>query len=134
MAGFFIMGTPGQVRLYRFDNEKLADLQNIQWQIVNFWQQKQTLPAALEELNDPISGWEMPMDPQGEEYRYEKTGDLSFRLCATFNAASRGGTPSEAMPARAYGSLDGSFEHGAGEACFDRTIDPERYPPYTKGM
>ena len=39
VAGFFIMGTPGQVRLYRFDNEKLADLQNIQWQIVNFWQQ-----------------------------------------------------------------------------------------------
>src|SRR6185503_6005191 len=41
IAGFFIMGTPGQVRLNRFDDQKVSDLQNIQYQIVNYWQQKQ---------------------------------------------------------------------------------------------
>ncbi|HWO07246.1 MAG TPA: DUF5671 domain-containing protein [Candidatus Paceibacterota bacterium] len=132
IAGFFIMGTPGQVRLYRFDAQKVSDLQSIQWELVNFWQQKQTLPASLEELEDPLRGWSLPKDPQGNEYRYERTSSTSFRLCATFNAESRGAP--EAMPVRAYGTLDGSFEHGAGEACFDRTIDPERYPPYTKGL
>lgn len=133
VAGFFIMGTPGQVRLYRFDNQKVSDLQNIQWQIVDFWQRKEMLPASLAELEDPISGWQIPVDPQGQEYRYERTGETSFRLCATFNAESRVDY-SESMPSRAYGTLDGNFQHDAGEHCFDRTIDPERYPPYTKGI
>ena len=131
VAGFFIMGSPAQVRLYRFDDQKVSDLQNIQWQIVNYWQQKQTLPNSVNEIEDPLSGWMMPRDPQGQEYRYEKTSDLSFKLCASFNADSRGQSP-EAMPVRAYGTLEGNFQHGSGEQCFDRTIDPERYPPYSK--
>lgn len=133
VAGFFIMGSPSQVRLYRFDAQKVSDLQSIQWQIVNYWQQKQVLPNAIEDIEDPLSGWQLPIDPQGQEYRYEKTGAMSFKLCATFNANSKEGrASSEAMPVRAYGTLDGNFDHGAGEVCFDRTIDPERYPPYTK--
>lgn len=131
VAGFFIMGTPGQVRLLRFDEQKVSDLQSIQWELVNFWQQKQVLPAGLEELNDPLRGYVVPKDPQtGEGYRYERTSNSSFRLCATFNAESRLST--EEMPVRAYGSIEGSWQHGAGEVCFDRTIDPERYPPFTK--
>lgn len=132
IAGFFIMGTPGQVRLYRYDAEKVSDLQNIQWQIVNYWQQKEKLPANLAEIADPISGEIIPTDPQsGEAYRYEVTGPTSFKLCATFNADSKDAT-SEAMPVRAYGTLEGNFEHGIGDVCFDRTIDPERYPPFSK--
>lgn len=132
IAGFFIMGSPSQVRLYRFDSQKVSDLQNIQWQVVNYWQQKEELPVDAGQLEDPLSGWTMPIDPQGQQYRYEKTGDLAFKLCATFNANSKDANKSEAMPVRAYGSLDGNFDHGAGEVCFDRTIDPERYPPYSK--
>lgn len=134
IAGFFIMGSPSQVRLYRFDSQKVSDLQTIQWQVVNYWQQKQVLPADIQELNDPLSGWTLPVDPQGQEYRYERTSNSSFRLCATFNADSREGQNSQAMPVRAYGTLEGNFDHGTGEVCFDRTIDPERYPPYTKGI
>lgn len=131
VAGFFIMGTPGQVRLYRYDEQKVSSLQNIQWELVNFWQQKQVLPASLMELEDPISGWTLPMDPQtGEPYKYERTSNTSFTLCATFNAESR--NQYEEMPVRAYGSIEGSWKHGEGEVCFDRTIDPERYPPFTK--
>lgn len=131
-AGFFIMGTPGEVRLMRFDSQKVSDLQNIQWQLVDFWQRKQVLPADLGELNDPLSGWTNPLDPQtGQPYRYERTSNTSFKLCATFNAPSTRGE-SQAMPVRAYGSIDGSFEHAEGDVCFDRTIDPERYPPYSK--
>lgn len=134
VSGFFIMGSPSQVRMYRFDSQKESDLQNIQWQVVNYWQQKEELPSTEAQLEDPLSGWTMPVDPQGQDYRYEKTGDLSFKLCATFNANSLDARNSEAMPVREFGSLEGSFEHGVGETCFDRTIDPERYPPYTKSM
>ena len=137
IAGFFIMGTPGEVRLMRYDDEKISSLQNIQWQIVNYYQQKQQIPASLDDLEDPISGYQNPVDPQtGAAYRYEKTGDLTFKLCATFNkdGDENRGTSSIAYPAEPYGmpTKGETWNHGTGEVCFDRTIDPERYPPFTK--
>lgn len=133
-VGFFIMGSPAQVRLYRFDAQKVSDLQSIQYQIVNYFQQKESLPVNLEELADPLSGWTMPKDPQGGAYRYEKTGDLSFKLCAEFNAESQGSDPSVSRPVDIYGVEGENWQHGTGEVCFDRTIDPQRYPPYTKSV
>lgn len=132
VSGFFIMGTPGEMRLMRFDGQKVNDLENIQWQIVNYWQQKESLPASLEELNDPLSGYMLPVDPQtGESYTYTRNSALDFALCATFNLESDERNP-EAMPSRAYGSMESNWQHGVGEVCFDRSIDPDRYPPFTK--
>ncbi|MDP4020591.1 MAG: DUF5671 domain-containing protein [Candidatus Adlerbacteria bacterium] len=133
VAGFFIVGTPQEARLMRFDQEKVYALQNIQSQLVGYWQTKQALPPTLEELNDPLYGITVPVDPQtGEEYRYERTSQSSFRLCATFNAVSRPMPTGYTEPYRYMG--DQNWEHGMGEVCFDRTIDPERYPPYTKSV
>lgn len=135
VAGFFIIGTPGDARNMRLDEQKVNDLQTIQWQIVNYWQQKESLPATLAELNDPLSGFMLPMDPQtGTAYRYERTSTTSFKLCATFNAEDRYVDYSYARPVTAIpaGEKFGgdTWEHGPGEVCFTRTIDPERYPPY----
>jgi hypothetical protein len=130
LAGFFIVGTPAEARKARLDTQRISDLQNIQWQVVNYWQQKERLPASIVELEDPISGYNNPRDPKtGELYVYRPGEGLSFTLCATFEAEGdadwgRG----ESMPVRAYGTLEGDWAHGAGEACFTRTIDPERYP------
>lgn len=136
VGGFFIMGTPAQVRLYRFDSEKVNDLQNIQYQIVNYWQQKQKLPVSLSDLADPISGYHIPTDAQNNTpYEYEATGSLSFKVCATFNAESQQATGADltrpTVP-MGKGDISDSWWHEAGHTCFDRTIDPERYPPYTK--
>jgi hypothetical protein len=141
-AGFLIMGTPGQIRLYRFDDQKVQDLQNIQYQIVNFWQQKEKLPATLTEVTDEISGNIIPRDPQtGEPYRYEVKDRLTFILCATFNAESQ---PNSISSPRYYtepvaigsdkvvGLEAQPWTHSKGEVCFKRTIDPERYPPFKK--
>lgn len=135
ISGFFIIGTPGDARGYRLDEQRVSDLQTVQWQLVNFWQQKEVLPASLNELNDPISGFVLPVDPEtGESYRYERTSNSSFRLCATFSAEDRYIEPTYARPVTAIPSGEKSggdtWEHTAGEVCFDRTIDPERYPPY----
>jgi hypothetical protein len=143
IAGFFIMGTPGQVRLYRFDDQKVSDLQNIQYQIVNYWQQKEKLPVALADLNDSQSGGIVPADPQSQEqYKYTVKGPTSFELCATFNAPTQAnsmyangrGYPYEmgTTPVGVKGAdLNAQpWTHTAGETCFTRTIDPERYPPY----
>lgn len=138
-AGFVIVGSPTEVRMLRYDAQKVSDLQNIQWQIVNYWQQKGALPVALEDVADPLSGSVLPMDPQsGEAYVYEATGELAFTLCATFNRPTPDTSGQGAFPARdmAYPSMmgDESFEHGEGETCFDRTIDPERYPPFDRSL
>ena len=138
IAGFFVVGTPWQVRLYRFDDQKINDLNNIQYQVVYYYQQKGELPNTLSDLNDPISGYVTPVDPQkGSTYVYKKTATLAFQLCATFNAvtqANSGSMPqsmSAPIPAGGKPGTDLSgytWEHGAGETCFDRTIDPTRYP------
>ncbi|MBI4093428.1 hypothetical protein HY417_00535 [Candidatus Kaiserbacteria bacterium] len=136
VSGFFILGSPAEVRLVRLDAQKVSDLQNIQWQIVNFWQQKERLPSSLEEAKDPFNGGVIPEDPQsGEAYTYEVTSKLSFKLCATFNKEGVG-DPYMARPVIAKGGgIEGdTWQHGAGEVCFDRTIDPERYPPFSKQL
>jgi hypothetical protein len=136
-SGFFIVGTPQQARLMRFDEQKVSDLQTIQWQLVNYWQTKQTLPATLTETNDPLSGFVVPSDPQtGEPYEYQRTSNISFELCAMFNAKDRYARvyperPITPVPNVAKAGGD-TWEHGEGRVCFERTIDPERYPPINR--
>lgn len=133
IAGFFIVGTPQEMRRLKQDNVRVQDLQNVQWQIVNYWQQKEALPTTLEDLRDPISETMIPLDPKtGEPYTYTKTGDKTFTLCAVFEEEG-GANTVVARPVSATGTEE-NWKHGAGEVCFERTIDPERYPPYSKGM
>lgn len=135
VSGFFIVGTPAQARLARFDAQKVNDLQNIQSQITYYWQAKRTLPVTLDDLHTSLSYGPVPMDPQtGQPYTYRTTGALSFKLCADFNAESRAAqnryTQPMAVPA-GIGDKAGApdtWQHGAGRACFDRTIDPSFYP------
>lgn len=140
VAGFFIVGTPAEARQMRLDNQRVSDLQNIQWQVVNFYQQKQRLPASIAELEDPISGYGNPRDPQSNElYAYRATGALTFELCANFAAADTGNKGrsarySEVASPISYGGEE-SWAHNAGQTCYTRTIDPERYPPLSpKGI
>ncbi len=114
-AGFLIVGTPQHARLLRFDEQKVQDLQNIQYQLTEYYQQKQTLPRALLELTDPLSGYTVPTDTQrSTAYEYVLGRSTSFTLCAIFNEAS---SDREAQ----------DFVHTAGHQCFTRTIDPARY-------
>ncbi|MBI2410057.1 hypothetical protein HYV30_03390 [Candidatus Kaiserbacteria bacterium] len=137
IAGFFIVGTPQQARLARFDAQKVNDLQNIQSQIIYFWQAKQALPSSLDELSDSVSlgGVPLPTDAQsGQPYGYQVTGTRSFRLCADFNAPSRVSPNATARPAFPEGPKGPSdnWQHGEGNICFDRIIDPSFYPPLSK--
>lgn len=133
IVGFFVAGSPFRQRLVRFDEQKVSDLQNIQWQAVNYWQAKEKLPQTLDDLKDTISGYSAPLDPQsGAAYEYRPTGKLAFDLCAEFNLTSQN-SQGKNLYARPYPVIDGSvgenWEHGAGRVCFSRTIDPELYKP-----
>ena len=146
---FVVMGSPFTQRALRLDQRRIEDLQSIQWQVVNYWQQRERLPEALADLSDPISSYMVPRDPEfqkGAAYEYRKISDKTFELCATFaKPLSEGwveyGKGGGVMPMRNmavssepyYGGITGeSWDHEAGRSCFERTIDPELYPPYPK--
>lgn len=153
--GFVVIGSPSSLRDYRDDNQRLSDLQSIQWQVLNHYQTKGTLPADLDQLKDPLSGYMIPTDPATDApYEYQRivgtsttataSTTLTFELCATFAKATqdlegrgdypgRGGSiayPSEVYVDPAFGGEN--WKHEAGRACFIRTIDPQRYPIFEK--
>jgi hypothetical protein len=135
-SGFLIIGSPNGARDYRFDEQRINDLTGLQYQITNYWQAKQKLPQSLSDLNSMLNGNIVPTDPaSGKSYRYEVSGPLSFKLCATFAKESRV-TNTTSRPIAPYPAKDvygnETWQHGTGETCFTRTIDPAFYPPLTK--
>lgn len=151
---FMIIGSPAKQRQLRLDNRRVEDLQNIQSQVINFWQQKEKLPANLEELKNPLTGYSLPVEPEfekGKKYEYVVKGPMTFELCATFSQPipkgwreyGEGGIyptmpyyQKDMMGASSYpypgGGVNESWEHEAGRTCFERTIDKDIYPPYPK--
>ena len=137
VAGFFIIGTPTAQRAKRFDEQRISDLQMLQSQIVSYWIRKESLPQDLSNLEDSISGFFVPKDPQTEaSYVYKITDSLSFELCATFKTSSkdfgqnlRGAKLSYPYP---YDSFQQNWEYEPKETCFERTIDPELYKNNTQ--
>ncbi len=153
IAGFMVVGSPNKQRALRFDAQRVSDLSNIQYQVVNYWQQKGALPAALSDLNDSISGFSAPVDPDTKAaYTYEALAPISragvpvgpsFQVCADFALESQdtsgrgayngyGGGIAVPMTYPSSAGQTDSLAHPAGHACFDRTIDPSRYPPNVK--
>jgi hypothetical protein len=131
VMGFMTAGSPFRQRDLRNDELRVSNLQTIQYQIVNYWQAKQKLPAELGNLVDSISGFIPPVDPEtGGSYGYEATGYLSFKLCANFKLqASEEVGRSDFYAKPGYSE---SWDHPGGEYCFERTIDPKLYPPINK--
>ena len=135
------MGSPFTLRMKRFDERRVNDLQNIQYQIVNFYQRKGSLPNNLDELKDPIAGFNIPLDPDSNvSYGYEKVSDpptgeagLSFKLCADFSLESGTQIDSKGMSrpmpisSEAY-PVNENWRHQKGAVCFDRKIDKDLYP------
>jgi hypothetical protein len=135
VAGFFVIGSPKTERARRFDYERVAHLQETQSQIIFYWQSKERLPVTLGNLSDSISGYVAPTDPEtGASYEYVITGTTTFKLCATFNSASETDPNMEAQTKYAMypGGVMENWSHGAGQACFERTIDPELYKAFEK--
>lgn len=136
-AGFLIVGTPQDIRSFRNDEQRVSDLQSIQYQVLNLYQQKGTLPEDLSALSDPLSGFMTPVDPlTGLPYTYTVTEPLTFELCAAFekptqNREGQGSYPSRDVAYPGFG-MDENWQHETGETCFSRTIDPERYPVFEK--
>lgn len=135
ILGFFIIGTPAKQRAYRFDEQRIQNLQIIQNEILKYWQQKQALPENLSLLEDSISGFKVPTDPDTQvTYEYKITNPLAFDLCADFKTVSnnQNNFKNGAMYEVPSGDFQQNWNHQAERTCFSRTIDPELYKPVLK--
>lgn len=148
-----VFGTPSELRDRKFDNQRLLDISNIQNQILNYWQTNKAIPDTLAQLNDPFSGFSVPVDPQTKasyEYKIIKQSDLAyelgktvptnakFELCATFITERNVKTDvTGAVDAKIFVQPVGFYynqydqtpfwNHGVGRACFDREIKKEMF-------
>ncbi len=167
-TGFSYIGSPSLLRDIRDDNQRETDLQSIKYQVLNYYQSKNSrLPQTLDEmlLGDPY-GQVIPKDPATEQpYEYKILPDRivtststvpgkkplvakypTFALCATFaedgsidkRVQDAGGKGIATMPAIGYDSSYPYYpenqdfsDHPAGSKCFEVSIDPERYPPFS---
>ncbi|MDO8676845.1 MAG: hypothetical protein Q7K16_04365 [Candidatus Azambacteria bacterium] len=142
VAGFFVVGSPKEERMRKFDDRRTSDLQIIQGQIIYYWQNKGNLPVKLEDMKDSISGFNPPNDPEtGSSYGYEVKGELEFKLCANFNLPTLESETSyikrPAYPAPYIPSSDSKMQymppgdsnwaHNTGYICFERKVDRDLY-------
>lgn len=131
ITGFFIVGTPGEQRSRKMDERRISDLQMIQTQIIDYWTKKESLPPNLESLQDNISGFSVPNDPDTQNsYEYIIIDTLNFQLCADFATSDEDFQPrgkNTMYYDSPYGSFQQNWDHINGQVCFTRTIDPELY-------
>ncbi|HRY62161.1 MAG TPA: DUF5671 domain-containing protein [Candidatus Paceibacterota bacterium] len=127
--GFYVMGSPFTQRLRNIDEKKVGDLQNIQYQIISYWQQKEFLPEKLSDL-EAILGFVVPKDTdKNVDYTYTITGATSFNLCANFNLENeyKNGSPETSAKYPDVGGKNETWAHQQGDYCYERTIDPTLY-------
>ena len=78
--GIVIIGSPSEQRAKMMDEQRVNDLSSIQNQIVyQQWQNKGEVPATLDALKDPISGYTLPIDPETKlDYEYKVISKNNF--------------------------------------------------------
>ncbi len=122
-VGFVFAGSPQHQRMVRLDEERVQDLQSLEYEVIEYWRLKEELPSELSDLERDGYYFELPLDPRsGESYQYQVLGDLKFELCADFDLTS---LENQALPDRYMGAAQ--FEHEAGVDCFEKEIDPDFY-------
>lgn len=128
ITGFLIIGTPADQRDRKFDDQRISDLQILQSEILNYWSKKELLPETLSVLEDSISGYSVPADPQSNAlYEYRAVDKHSFELCAVFNGSSEdfGSKANIVKPFPSTDSFQQNWNHKSERTCFTRIIDPQ---------
>ncbi|MBI3888182.1 hypothetical protein HY311_00095 [Candidatus Nomurabacteria bacterium] len=124
---FAVLGSPRTQQLIKYDQQRVSDLQNINYQVQNYYQTKGSLPGLISDLSSSNNYYVVPVDPQTKaSYEYNLIGQSAkaYSLCATFNKDSKaqnGGT--------IYTLYDSNstWAHPAGHYCFTETIPVSQY-------
>jgi hypothetical protein len=129
--GFAVLGSPRTQQLLKYDQQKVSDLQNMNNEIINYYQRKGSLPDSY--TTDTIVDYIVqPKDPQTSKlYKYNKTSETTYNLCAEFNKDSNDkNVPLNPVYTYPNNGVT-TWLHPAGYYCFTETIPVSQYknPP-----
>ena len=126
--GVILIGSPMQQKAKQMDGQRIDDLMSIQNQIVyTQWQNKGDIPTSTSALNDPISNYVVPTDPETKApYEYIRLSKNSFQLCAVFETTNRTSTIGTTTKYNIEPTtLTENWQHDTGRFCFERTIESD---------
>ncbi|MGF1519446.1 MAG: hypothetical protein ACFCVB_16820 [Nodosilinea sp.] len=118
-AGFWVLGTPGRQREIAADRQRLQDVATIAQRLHERYltdNDSFDLPATLDAIelrNDPLTN---------QPYEYERLGDRTFELCATFDTDSN----THRLQGRRNNPEAEQWQHPEGRHCFE--FDVTEYP------
>lgn len=116
--GFTQIDPPQVAREVKLDIKMIGDLQDMQWRIEDYERTKGALP---DDISTVYGTFPVPQAPEGKPpYKYEITGEDSYKLCTTFFQNSYNSDTSLARP---MFEKNYNWDYQAGEFCFERTID-----------
>lgn len=124
ISGLFAVGSPFEERQRRLDQQRINDLQEIQFTIERFYEDTETLPESLSAVASTSPGIRFPQDPQtNESYAYTKTGTSTYQLCANFQTATdNSDSEPRPQPIRPPAKSYQTWDHPAGQHCFDLQV------------
>ncbi len=131
--GFAVLGSPRTQRLYKYDEQKVSDLQNINSYIQSYYSQKGSLPTTLDEVASQ-NYMSMPVDKQNSKpYEYHLVGQSAktYQLCAEFNTDSQ---MENGYSIANYYDTQTSWKHEIGHKCFNLSIPVSMYAPVPKSL
>lgn len=128
--GFSVLGSPRTQSLYKYDEQKVNDLMNIQSTVSSYYYSNRALPETISQINDEY--YASLKDPQsGQPYEYVKTGDTTYNLCAEFNKTSKEDGVANSYARPISGGYP-SWNHPAGHHCFEQKVTPTTVKPFAE--
>ncbi len=118
ILGLVSLGSPANQRNARFDQQRVSDLQDIQYAVTDYYLENYNLPTNLTILSQSITySISRLKDPVTDKYyEYNILSQNTYELCAVFVLDSSKNELSTYL----YDSE--SWKHGSGRNCFERSI------------
>ena len=90
VGGILVLGSPAQLRMQRLDSRRVQNLQTLSNMITNYRRTHDSVPDALDKLEQPgVVVGSAAKDPEtGEPYEYRPKDNSSYVLCARFRSSS----------------------------------------------
>ena len=116
VAGFWVLGTPGQQRLIMSDRQRLEDLSAIANTL--YWQRQDQNEDYV--LPDNLDTNDQRQDPITQEpYAYSRLDDSRYQLCAIF--------ATDSSTHKLVNTPNQNWQHPQGRHCFE--LDITQQPP-----
>jgi hypothetical protein len=104
VTAFFLMGSPAEQRLKKFDARRVSDLQRTKRAVDYYYRTRKELPKDIETVSKTWAQIDKT-DPETQKpYVYRVVDKETYELCAEFSTASEG--------------RGGMWSHPRGEHCF----------------